>query len=596
MAILNFSKTYAELSDWLKLPDSANKLVFTEDGHIITRGVDYTQLFGSGKKGLVSPSTGNSKEFLRGNNTWATISTTDLPMASSPLASNNSTTLLTAKQIVDYVNQSFSANDAMRFKGTIDKKSDGSFVTHTTAGVEIAGFPKTCVLGDTYRVISAGKYLGDAYKMCSDGDLLICIKNGSGSALNTTEYWTAVESNINGTIDVVINGTTHKIYSNDVNGFTIYAPSTVGTKGQILSSSGTGSPTWVNSSTIVAGDISDTAKKALFTAISATNGTISATIGGTTKSTTASGTWGISITGSAGSTKASLTSGAGLKLDGGFNGSSAKQIILLPATSTSIGGVIADSGNKTITVDANGTIHLTQQNIINALGYTPGNAANSITVSTVVSNSNTSTDSADSLNPYFNVVQNAGGKKTVVGSLHLTAGEGIAINGTTDTVSIASVLATATILGSIKVYNKTSLTVTATTSNTAGRNYGVQLDSTGKAFVNVPWTTSGLVTATSDGIVPKFDAAAGTISNAEQWVLTKNGTTADWFKLPANAFKDTNTWRDIKINGKSIGSQSLNIKPSDSLYIINDSTEDDVYDLSFGIGWYNISTSTFEPV
>jgi hypothetical protein len=52
----------------------------------------------------------------------------------------------------------------------------------------------------------------------------------------------------------------------------------------------------------------------------------------------------------------------------------------------------------------------------------------------------------------------------------------------------------------------------------------------------------GLVTASSDGVVPKFDAADGTIdSSTTDWVLTTNNGSLGWYKLPANAFKNDNT-------------------------------------------------------
>lgn len=50
------------------------------------------------------------------------------------------------------------------------------------------------------------------------------------------------------------------------------------------------------------------------------------------------------------------------------------------------------------------------------------------------------------------------------------------------------------------------------------------------------------VSKSSDGYVPKADAAAGTIDSQDaNWVLTYNGTSVDWHKLPANAFKNDNS-------------------------------------------------------
>jgi hypothetical protein len=53
-------------------------------------------------------------------------------------------------------------------------------------------------------------------------------------------------------------------------------------------------------------------------------------------------------------------------------------------------------------------------------------------------------------------------------------------------------------------------------------------------------TTYSVATSSTDGLTPKADASAGTISSqADQWVLTRNGTAVDWYKLPANAFNNS---------------------------------------------------------
>ena len=55
-------------------------------------------------------------------------------------------------------------------------------------------------------------------------------------------------------------------------------------------------------------------------------------------------------------------------------------------------------------------------------------------------------------------------------------------------------------------------------------------------------TVGGLVSTSKSGLVPKADAAAGTIdSQANDWVLTNKNGTLDWYKLPTNAYKNDNT-------------------------------------------------------
>ena len=336
MALLNFANTYAEISGNISLPESTSgdfvKLFFSKDGHIISHGKDFTPTFTPNMRGLVPISRGKATEIFRGNATWAEITTADLPIASSVSDAitngTTSTTILNTQQIVEYVGNAFAANDAMRYKGTITY-SNGNYTTHTVAGVEVQGFPTKCEVGDTYRVTSQGTYAGQT---CSAGDLLICIQDGTGSGLNTAAYWTAVEANINGQVKHTVNGTSIYVYSNSTNTFTIYAPTTSGTRGQVLLSNGSSAPIWAAQSTLVVGE----AKKV----------------------------------------SNALSLGAGLTFGASgatYNGSVARTVSLVAATTTTIGGVIVDkdSTNKTISVTSAGSIYLTKQNVINALGYDP---------------------------------------------------------------------------------------------------------------------------------------------------------------------------------------------------------------------------------
>lgn len=336
MALLNFANTYAEISGNLSLSESISgdfvKLFFSKDGHIISHGKDFTPTFTPNMRGLVPISSGKATEIFRGNATWAEITTADLPIASSVSDAitngTTSTTILNTQQIVEYVGNAFAANDAMRYKGTITY-SNGNYTTHTVAGVEVQGFPTKCEVGDTYRVTSQGTYAGQT---CSAGDLLICIQDGTGSGLNTAAYWTAVEANINGQVKHTVNGTSIYVYSNSTNTFTIYAPTTSGTQGQVLLSNGSSAPIWAAQSTLVVGE----AKKV----------------------------------------SNALSLGAGLTFGASgatYNGSVARTVSLVAATTTTIGGVIVDkdSTNKTISVTSAGSIYLTKWNVINALGYDP---------------------------------------------------------------------------------------------------------------------------------------------------------------------------------------------------------------------------------
>lgn len=585
MALLNFANTYAEISKNLTLSESNTgdyvKLFFSKDGHIITHGKDFTPTFTPTERGLVPLSNGKATEVLRGNATWSELTTSDLPMAVSVEDSISkgtaSTTLLSTRQIVDYIESSFTANDAMRYKGTISY-SNGNYSTSTVDGANVSGFPTKCEVGDTYRITSAGTYAG---QQCSSGDLLICIKDGNGSTLNSASYWTAVEANINGSVQHTINGAEYSVYSNGTTSFKIYAPTTGGTKNQVLVSNGNSAPVWVNQNALSVGTASQVAN--------------------------------------------ALSAGTGLSMgSGSYNGSAAKTISLSPATVSTLGGVFVDKDNtnKTISVTTAGSIYLTKQNIINALGYTPGNALSEKTYTYIITNDEDSTTavSANTANPYINLLQTQNGSTTVASSFQVIGVGKVSVTGKT-ALTIALNEADASNYGGIKIgYN----------SN--GKNYAVQL-SNGQAYVNVPWTTPGLATSTSDGLVPKFDAVGSGSISTDSWVLAKlaNGT-YDWFSLPSTAFLNTwrgvnvngtqllgtgtttgnvnftgggkttvsgkngtitvtSTWRTITIGGKSIADNTLNFVPSGDVYLKTDSTEDGVQDISFGLSWFNISAN-----
>ena len=264
MALLNFATTYNEVSDKLHLEQSNTgdyiKLYFTKDGHIISHGVDYTP-WGNG-----------------------IIPINKLPVDNTVADDKHLWDSLT---IQNKINQSFAANDAMRFKGTIGLNPPNNY----TINGEEAEFPsKTAVVGDTYRVVSSGQYAG---VQCEIGDLLICIQ---ADPTGKTTDWTVAQTNINGQIYHTINGVSKGFYSNDTESFSIYAPISSGAISQVLISKGPKRhPDWVDQSTIIAGDLTDEAKKALFTNLTYIDDTLTVTIGGTTKTTTIHGRRAVNV-------------------------------------------------------------------------------------------------------------------------------------------------------------------------------------------------------------------------------------------------------------------------------------------------------------
>ena len=265
MALLNFATTYNEVSDKLHLEQSNTgdyiKLYFTKDGHIISHGVDYIP--------------------------WGTGI---IPINRLPINNNEASSdyLWDSLTIQNKINQSFAANDAMRFKGTIRLTSTNNYIINETE----AEFPsKTAAVGDTYRVVSPGLYAGI---QCEIGDLLICIQ---ADPTGETTDWTVAQTNINGQIYHTINGVSKGFYSNDTDTFSIFAPTTAGAPRQVLTSKGGNSaPIWTDQSTIIAGDLTDAAKKDLFTALNyTTDDVLTITIGGTTKTATIHGRRAINV-------------------------------------------------------------------------------------------------------------------------------------------------------------------------------------------------------------------------------------------------------------------------------------------------------------
>ena len=446
MALLNFALTYNEVSDKLHLEQSDKdyiKLYFTKDGHIISHGVDYTP-WGIG-----------------------IIPINKLPVDNTVADDKH---LWDSKTIQDKINQSFAANDAMRFKGTIGLNSLNNY----TINGEDAEFPsKTAVVGDTYRVVSSGLYAGI---QCEVGDLLICIQ---ADPTGKTTDWTVAQTNINGQIYHTINGVSKGFYSNDNESFTIFAPISAGAFGQVLTSKGGNSaPSWVDQSTIIAGNLTDEAKKALFTNLTYIDDVLTITIGGTTKTATISGRRAINV----------------------------------------------NSEEKLSTSDST------------ALNFISGNG---------VSFTWNSTDKNLSVNA------NTGYETDILNN-----------------------------------------------------NYAVKTDdTTNNLYVNVPWidTTYDVVSKDANGLAPQLTPSNGKFINQEFYLLAAENdqATPGWYRLSNNSL--INTWRTIKVGGKSIGDKSLNFMPTGDIYVKTvdqnidpDPDTDNEFDIGFGIAWYNISTNEYE--
>ena len=540
------------------------KLIFTKDGHIISHGVDFLADYLGGKRGLV-PSTTITGTKVFTDSGWSDI----LPSASKAVDFTSTSQLVSAKQISDFVMQQisngFNANDALVFKGPITSVSD---------------LPKSGYsAGWTYRATT--KFTLASGKECEAGDLVIAMTDAAaGQTAVNTSHWFVVQANINGYTEVTINGTIHKIYSETIESpFSIYAPTDKGLEGQILFSTA-GIPAWGSQSSLNVGKLGGYAANELLTSVSAADGTIAVTVGGITKNGTATGNWNINAA-TASKVLNALSLGNGLVFASGTNydGSAARTINLVAATTSSLGGVKIGS-NISI---KDGTISLTKENVTTALGYDPENAIASFgVVSTekdgfapkivtingaltgtyrVLAYNGTASSwytlPAEAFKDTWRPITVGNNTLGNTESLKIQAGDNTSVLLSNGTLTISSsyvdtkyTAGTGLTLSSdnkfsLKVASNNSLGGIKTGYTSSGRNYAVQLDSNNAAYVNVPWTDS--------------------------------------------------SWRDIQVNDTSIGDDVLNIVPSEDIYFVKDAdSEDGVFNLSLGISWYNMDTGDYE--
>ena len=476
MALLNFSKTYENIKNKIGTTGylQSTDLLFTKDGHIVTHGVDYIP-WGNG-----------------------TIPIEKLPVDNTKVDNKH---LWDSATIQSKINNSFLANEAMRFKGSISIE-DNAYKINGVATPD-GKLPKGEV-GDTYRVSSKGSY---GSNICELGDLLICYESGT---TKENDRWTVVQTNINGYSIFTINGRQFNLYTTDSTAsFKIYAPTESGTDGQIL--------LWNDS-------------KAVWADRSALNIGKSLTTG----------------------------RGSGLKIgtDNIYNGSADRTISLLQATTDSIGGVIIDKdglqlngkpktvtdgqatlNGATISISSTGVIYLTKKNIINALGYAPeGQGA---VVSTWRPIKVNGTDFLDN---------DANGASLNIGSGNST----IAITKSTDNSGKVSFDVN---LG----YDRTQDTSTSGLKRVAvkaGTNANL-----GKLYVEIP--EYDVVSNTINGLAPKIIKTETAKITPNYYILaSKEGTSASWYKLDIN---EINTWRPISIATKDLGNRSLQIVETDNI-------------------------------
>lgn len=113
--------------------------------------------------------------------------------------------------------------------------------------------------------------------------MLICIKDGSGNSLNSSDHWTVIQTNINASSNITLNGSANplKVYSNGGADLSFYAPSNAGTSGNILVSTGA-TPEWKNPDSITVGKATTAENLKDKPVITAIDNKIAITVGGKT--------------------------------------------------------------------------------------------------------------------------------------------------------------------------------------------------------------------------------------------------------------------------------------------------------------------------
>ncbi len=129
--------------------------------------------------------------------------------------------------LVQIINDSFAANDAMVMKGTLG--TGGSVVSLPATGYKT---------GWTYRVATAGTY---ANQVCEAGDMVVCVNDYNAQSASDAD-WSVIQTNIDGAVVAPANLATNQLVVGAGNNKTVKKLA-AGTNGQILQMVN-GVPTW----------------------------------------------------------------------------------------------------------------------------------------------------------------------------------------------------------------------------------------------------------------------------------------------------------------------------------------------------------------
>ena len=145
--------------------------------------------------------------------------------AAHGIAASPAAVLAAYNALVQLINQSFAANDAMVFKGVLD-------ANHRLPNDGYSA-------GWTYRVSLAGTYAG---KDCEIGDMVVAVKDYKSGDITPNDNWTVIQANIDGAVIASANLANDQLVVGDGNAKSIKRLP-AGTNGQILKMVN-GVPTW----------------------------------------------------------------------------------------------------------------------------------------------------------------------------------------------------------------------------------------------------------------------------------------------------------------------------------------------------------------
>ena len=141
-------------------------------------------------------------------------------------------------------------------------------------------------------------------------------------------------------------------------------------------------------------------------------------------------------------------------------------------------------------------------------------------------------------------------------------GTGINVSGSSGTITHNLQPAKTNTLGGIKASNvlNSAQTLTSANGSTADRYYGVQVDSNGVAFVNVPWTDSQNVgtanlTLKADKVGSSSDSSGGTVFNANETTNKGLDILGDGTKIETTRTAGTNK-QTVTVTHKAVTANS----------------------------------------